>query len=165
MAIFKCKSNDRFPAMVERQNWKGILNALGEQMGNAHGVGNDAVISEIKEYDAVRVEAEFHSSVISYENHKENGRRMTATNDYRTFSDIPNHETLRNIQIILGGTLTTHTCTHCLGMGKVQCPMCGGSGHSMLNGQMNNCSKCHHPESQAKSMQYNDRFPQAYMPW
>ena len=143
MAVYKCKNNDRFPAMVERQNWKGILNALGERMGNAHGVGNDAVITDIKEYDAFRVEAEFHTSVISYDNHKENGRRLTATNDYRTFSDIPNHELLRNVQIILGGTLSTHTCVHCGGMGNETCPMCGGSGHNMLNGQFNQCSKCH----------------------
>ena len=142
MAIFKCKTNDRFPAMVERQNWKGILNTLGECMGNAHGVGNDAVITEIKEYDAIRVEAEFHSTVISYDNHKENGQRIIAQNNYHTFSDIPNHEVLRNIQIILGGTLSTHTCIHCSGMGAVQCPMCGGRGHNMLNGHINHCSKC-----------------------
>ena len=139
MAIFKCKTNDRFPAMVERQNWKGILNALGERFGNAHGVGDDAVVSEVKEYDALRVEAEFHTSVISYENHKENGRRIKATNDYRTFSDIPNHETLRNVQIILGGTISNHFCTHCGGSGKVRqhmgstpvqvtCSHCGGTG-------------------------------------
>ncbi len=140
MAIFRCKTNDRFPAMAERQNWKGILNALGEQFGNAHGVGNDAVITQVKEYDALRVEAEFHTSVISYDNHKESGRRITATNNYRTFSDIPGHETLRNVQIILGGTISNHFCTHCGGSGKVRqtmgnspikvtCSHCGGTGH------------------------------------
>ena len=141
--MFKCKNNDRFPAMVERQNWKGILNALGERMGNAHGVGNDAVIIEIKEYDALRVEAEFHTSVISYDDHKENGRRIIAPNDYRTFSDIPNHEVLRNIQIILGGTLTTHTCTHCMGFGENSCSVCGGSGSTMRDGHMSICAHCH----------------------
>lgn len=143
MAIFKCKTNDRFPAMVERQNWKGILNALGERMGNAHGVGNDAVITQVKEYDAVRVEAEFHSTVISYDNHKENGRRIIAPNDYRTFGDIPNHELLRNVQIILGGTLATHTCTHCMGFGHVSCSVCGGGGSTMRDGRMSICTHCH----------------------
>jgi len=142
MAIFKCKANDRFPGMVERENWKGILNALGERMGNAHNVGNDAVITQVKEYDAVRVEAEFHSTVISYDDHKENGRRMTATNDYRTFSDIPNHEVLRNVQIILGGTLETHTCIRCSGFGDVTCTSCGGSGHKMVNGHFEHCTSC-----------------------
>ena len=142
MASYKCKNNDRFPAMVERQNWKGILNALGERMGNARGVGNDAVITQVKEYDAVKIEAEFHSTVISYNDHKENGRRLTATNDYRTFSDIPNHEVLRNTQIILGGTLVTHTCIHCSGWGEVTCTTCGGSGHKMLNGHFEHCSRC-----------------------
>ena len=140
--MFRCKNNDRFPKMVERQNWKGILNALGERMGNARGVGNDAVITQVKEYDAVRVEAEFHSTVISYNDHKENGRRLTATNDYRTFSDIPNHEVLRNTQIILGGTLVTHTCIQCSGWGEVTCSTCGGSGHKMLNGHFEHCSRC-----------------------
>ena len=143
MALFKCKTNDRFPAMVERQNWKGILNALGERMGNAHGVGNDAVITQVREYDAVRVEAEFHSTVISYDNHKENGRRIIATNDYRSFSDIPNHEALRNVQIILGGTLATHTCTHCMGFGHVSCSVCGGGGSTMRDGRMSICTHCH----------------------
>ena len=143
MAIFKCKTNDRFPAMVERQNWKGILNALGERMGNAHGVGNDAVITQVREYDAVRVEAEFHSTVISYDNHKENGRRIIAPNDYRTFGDIPNHELLRNVQIILGGTLATHTCTHCMGFGHVSCSVCGGGGSTMRDGRMSICTHCH----------------------
>lgn len=142
MSFFKCKSNDRFPAMVERQNWKGILNALGERMGNAHGVGNDAVITQVKEFDALMVEAEFHSSVISYDNHKENGQRLTANNDYQTFSDIPDHEVLRNIQIILGGTLATHTCIHCGGSGNMTCPMCNGRGHSMKDGHINHCSRC-----------------------
>ena len=142
MAIFKCKVNDRFPGMVERQNWKGILNALGERMGNAHNVGNDAVITQVKEYDAVRVEAEFHSTVISYDDHKENGRRMTATNDYRTFNDIPNHEVLRNVQIILGGTLETHTCIRCSGFGYNTCTSCGGSGHKMVNGHFEHCTSC-----------------------
>ena len=142
MAFFKCKNNDRFPAMVERQNWKGILNALGERFGNAHGVGNSAVITETKEYDAVRVEAEFHTSEISYDDHMENGRRIIATNDYRTFSDIPNHEALHNVQIILGGTLSTHTCAHCGGMGHMTCPMCGGSGHKMMDGHFEHCSRC-----------------------
>ena len=128
--------------MVERQNWKGILNSLGERFGNAHGVGNDAVITQVKEYDALRVEAEFHTSVISYENHKENGKRLTANNDYQTFNDIPNHEALRNVQIILGGTLATHTCIHCGGSGREQCPMCHGHGHSMQNNQFNHCSRC-----------------------
>ena len=90
MAIFKCKANDRFPGMVERENWKGILNALGERMGNAHNVGNDAVITQVKEYDAVRVEAEFHSTVISYDDHKENGRRMTANLAIPTAANIKN---------------------------------------------------------------------------
>ena len=143
MALFKCKTNDRFPAMVERQNWKGILNALGERMGNAHGVGNDAVITQVREYDAVRVEAEFHSTVISYDNHKENGRRIIAPNDYRTFGDIPNHELLRNVQIILGGTLATHTCTHCMGFGHVSCSVCGGGGSTMRDGRMSICTHCH----------------------
>ena len=129
--------------MVERQNWKGILNALGERMGNAHGVGNDAVITQVKEYDAVRVEAEFHSTVISYDNHKENGRRIIAPNDYRTFGDIPNHELLRNVQIILGGTLATHTCTHCMGFGHVSCSVCGGGGSTMRDGRMSICTHCH----------------------
>lgn len=142
MAIYKCKTNDRFPVMVERENWKGVLNALGERMGNAHGVGNDAVITQVKEYDAVQVEAEFHSTVISYDDHKENGRRMTATNDYRTFSDIPNHEVLRNVQIILGGTLVTHTCLRCAGSGHVTCSTCAGSGHKMVNGHFEHCSRC-----------------------
>ena len=93
---------------------------MGERFGNAHGVGNDAVITQVKEYDALRVEAEFHTSVISYENHKENGKRITANNDYQTFNDIPNHEALRNVQIILGGTLATHTCIHCGGSGREQ---------------------------------------------
>ena len=143
MALFKCKTNDRFPAMVERQNWKGILNALGERMGNAHGVGNDAVITQVREYDAVRVEAEVHSTVISYDNHRENGRRIIATNDYRSFSDIPNHEALRNVQIILGGTLATHTCTHCMGFGHVSCSVCGGGGSTMRDGRMSICTHCH----------------------
>ena len=142
MALYRCKNNDSFPAMVERQNWKGILNALGERMGNAHGVGNDAVIIQVREYDAVRVEAEFHSTVISYDNHRENGRRIIATNDYRTFTDIPNHEVLRNTQIILGGTLETHTCIQCSGWGEVTCTTCGGSGHKMLNGHFEHCSRC-----------------------
>ena len=142
MAIYRCKTNDRFPGMVERENWKGILNALGERMGNAHNVGNDAVITQVKEYDAVRVEAEFHSTVISYDDHKENGRRITATNDYRTFSDIPNHEVLRNVQIILGGTLETHTCIRCSGFGHITCTTCGGSGHRMLNGHFEHCTRC-----------------------
>ena len=129
--------------MVERQNWKGILNALGERMGNAHGVGNDAVITQVREYDAVRVEAEFHSTVISYDNHKENGRRIIAPNDYRTFGDIPNHELLRNVQIILGGTLATHTCTHCMGFGHVSCSVCGGGGSTMRDGRMSICTHCH----------------------
>jgi len=142
MAIYRCKTNDRFPGMVERENWKGILNALGERMGNAHNVGNDAVITQVKEYDAFRVEAEFHSTVISYDDHKENGRRMTATNDYRTFNDIPNHEVLRNVQIILGGTLVTHTCSRCSGRGEVKCPMCSGVGHKMVNGHLTLCTRC-----------------------
>ena len=140
--MFKCKNNDRFPVMVERQNWKGILNALGERIGNAHGVGNDAVITETKEYDALRVEAEFHTSVISYDDHKENGRSIIAPNDYRTFSDIPNHEVLRNIQIILGGTLATHTCSRCGGSGYNTCSACGGSGHKMVNGHFEHCTSC-----------------------
>ena len=37
MSFFKSKSNDRFPAMVERQNWKGILNALGERGAKGDG--------------------------------------------------------------------------------------------------------------------------------
>ena len=128
--------------MVERQNWKGILNALGERMGNAHGVGDDAVITQVKEYDAARIESEFHSTVISYNDHTENGRRLRATNDYHTFSDIPDYEISRNRQIMLGGTLATHICNSCFGSGTITCPTCGGSGHNMLNGQMNRCVKC-----------------------
>ena len=142
MASFKCKSNDRFPVSVEKQNWKFILNALGERMGNARGVGNDAVITQVKEYDAVRVEAEFRSTFVSYNDVTEKGRSGFATNNYHTFSDIPYEEIPRNREIMLGGTLATHICNSCLGMGTVNCPTCGGSGHNMLNGNMNQCVKC-----------------------
>lgn len=142
MALFKCKTHDRFPAMVERQNWKGILNALGERFGNAHGVGNDAVITQTRNYDAVSIEADFHSTEIRYDDHKEHGQRQLATNNYRSISDIPNDEIVRYRQIILGGTLMTHTCSQCMGWGDVQCPMCGGRGHSMHDGHIQNCSRC-----------------------
>ena len=142
MGFYRCRNNERFPGMVERQNWKGILNALGERMGNVHGVGDDAVITQVKEYEAVRVESEFQSTVISYSDHKESGQRQIAANDYQTFSDIPYYEVIRNRQIMLGGTLSTHTCNNCMGWGEVECPMCSGRGHTMLNGKMNICSSC-----------------------
>ena len=142
MAIYKCKTHDRFPAMVERQNWKGILNALGERFGNAHGVGNDAVITQAREYDAVRIEADFHSTEIRYDDHKEHGQRQLATNNYRSISDIPDDQLVRYRQIILGGTLATHTCGRCMGWGDVQCPMCGGTGHQMHDGHIQNCTRC-----------------------
>ena len=142
MASFKCKNNERFPASVEKQNWKFILNALGERMGNARGVGNDAVITQVKVYDAVRVEAEFRSTVVSYNDETEKGQSRFATNNYHSFSDIPYEEIVRNRRIMLGGTLATHICNSCFGMGSVNCPACGGSGHNMLNGNMNHCTKC-----------------------
>ena len=129
--------------MVERENWKGILNALGERFGNAHGVGNDAVITQTRNYDAVIIEADFHSTVIKYDNHRENGKCQLATNNYHSISDIPDDEIIRNRQIMLGGTLMTHSCSRCMGWGKVKCPMCGGRGHSMQNGLVKQCVKCH----------------------
>ena len=144
MASFKCKNNDRFPALVERQNWKGILNALGERTGNARGVGNDAVITQVKEYDAVRIEAEFLSTAVSYNDHTEKGRSRIAANSYHTVSDIPFDEIHRNKQIMLGGTLATHICNSCSGSGTVLCPTCGGSGHVMKDGRMNICPDCGH---------------------
>ena len=143
MALYKCKTHDRFPAMVERENWKGILNALGERFGNAHGVGNDAVITQTRNYYAVIIEANFHSTEIKYDDHKESGQRQLATNNYRSISDIPDDEIIRYRQIILGGTLLTHTCSRCMGWGKVKCPMCSGRGHSMQNGLVKQCVKCH----------------------
>lgn len=143
MAIYKCKTHDHFPAMVERQNWKGILNALGELFGNAHGVGNDAVITQTREYDAIRIEAEFHSTEIKYDDHKEHGQRQLATNNYLSINDIPDDEKILYRQIILGGTLLTHTCSQCMGWGDVQCPMCGGRGRRMHDGHFQNCVKCH----------------------
>lgn len=128
--------------MVERQNWKGILNALGERFGNAHGVGNNAVITQTREYDAVRIEADFHSTEIRYDDHKEHGQRQLATNNYRSISDIPDDQLVRYRQIILGGTLATHTCGRCMGWGDVQCPMCGGTGHQMHDGHIQNCTRC-----------------------
>ena len=143
MAIYKCKTHDRFPPMVERQNWKGILNALGERFGNAHDVGNDAVITQAREYDAVRIEADFHSTEIRYDDHMEHGQRQLATNNYLSINDIPDDEKIRYRQIILGGTLMTHTCSRCMGWGDIQCPMCGGRGHRMQDGHIQQCFKCH----------------------
>ena len=36
MAIYKCKINDRFPAMVERQNWKNY-DKTDKKLGGSYG--------------------------------------------------------------------------------------------------------------------------------
>ena len=48
----KCDKNEAFPELVEKKYWKEVLNLLGERRGNANNVGDDSVVTEVKEHNA-----------------------------------------------------------------------------------------------------------------
>ena len=49
----KCNKNEAFPELVEKKYWKEVLNLLGERRGNANNVGDDSVVTEVKEHNAL----------------------------------------------------------------------------------------------------------------
>src|SRR5574344_2300794 len=128
LPIMKCCQNDVLPELVEKKYWKEILNILGERRGNAYGVGDDATISVVSEYNASLMAIDLKGITYKYKDEKVKGQYKNATNDVSSLSEISVDSIPRDKEIMLGGTLATHKCEHCHGKGEIRCPSCSGTG-------------------------------------
>lgn len=152
LPIMKCGQNDVLPELVEKKYWKEILNILGERRGNAYGVGDDATISVVSEYNAILMAIDLKGINYKYKDEKVKGQYKNATNDVSSLSEISVDSIPRDKEIMLGGTLATHKCDHCHGKGEIRCPSCSGTGvckqcngkgYVIQQGNKFGCGSCH----------------------
>ncbi len=136
MSSFKSKRDDRFPKYWENEDWRAILNALGDRMGNALNVGDDATLIKIDYIPGIYIKTEFKCVNYTYEDHRLNGSSKEAVNTHlKTIGDAAFDKIPRYKDFMLGATLNTHTCEKCHGRGEVRCSSCNGTGY---------CKHCNH---------------------
>lgn len=124
----KCDKNEAFPELVEKKYWKEVLNLLGERRGNANNVGDDSVITEVKEHNALYAIFGYKGITYKLKEDRVKGQYKSASNDYSSIREIPFDRIPRDKTVMLGGTLATHRCDACHGKGEVRCPACNGTG-------------------------------------
>lgn len=124
----KCDKNEAFPELVEKKYWKDVLNLLGEQRGNANNVGDDSVVTEVKEHNALYAIFGYKGITYKLKEDRVKGQYKSASNDYSSIREIPFDRIPRDKTVMLGGTLATHRCDACHGKGEVRCPACNGTG-------------------------------------
>ena len=124
----KCDKNEAFPELVEKKYWKEVLNLLGGRRGNANNVGNDSVVTDVIEHNALYAIFGYKGITYKTKDERVKGQYKSASNDYTSIREIPFDAIPRDKTIMLGGTLATHKCEQCHGKGEVRCPACNGTG-------------------------------------
>ena len=136
MGSLKCKRDDRFSSYWKTEDWRAVLNALGDRMGNARNVGDDAELIKIEYSPGVYIKTDINCVRYKYKNHRINGNSKEPTNtQLKTIEGAAYDKIPRYKDIMLGGTLSTHTCEKCHGRGEVRCSSCNGTGY---------CKHCNH---------------------
>ena len=145
----KCNKNEAFPELVEKKYWKEVLNLLGERRGNANNVGDDSVVTEVKEHNALYAIFGYKGITYKLKEDRVKDQYKSASNDYSSIREIPFDRIPRDKTVMLGGTLATHRCDACHGKGEVRCPACNGTGwckhcngkgYVIIQGSRCNCS-------------------------